>query len=423
MMAEIITIGDEILSGDIVDSNSAYLSEKLISHGVAVDYHCSVRDDAQAIRKALLAAAERSRVVLVTGGLGPTADDFTLEIAAKTFRRPLVTDEAYLKYLENLAKKWGRKLNENNKKQACVPKGARLYQNKVGTAPGVGLTYKQTRFYFLPGVPKEMKQLFEDYVLPQILSEQSATRFFMSRLYKCFGIAESDIDHRFKDLYQDRLMIDGVRVGFRAHFPETFIKLSAWGDDPELLGQVITQTENKVKQRIGEFIYGGSDDSLEAVVGRLLQEKKRTVALAESCTGGMIANRITNIPGASLYFKNGVVSYSNEAKIAVLGVSKDVIAKEGAVSARCAIEMAQGVRRISKVDYGIAVTGIAGPSGGSPGKAVGTVHIALATQNGTKEKGYHFPMNRDWFKLMVSSLALDWLRKELLGDQASTQAA
>lgn len=412
MKVEILTIGDEILSGDILNSNSAYLSSQLWSCGLMVSYHSSVRDDAETIQEALLLASQRSHLVLVTGGLGPTADDFTLEIAAKTFRKKLVLDEAYLAYLKNLLKQWGRSLNENNKKQAFVPQGAKTFQNRVGTAPGVGLIFKKTPFYFFPGVPRELHQLFEDFVLPEIL--RSAGTFFRSKRFNCFGAAEADLDAALKDLYQDRTTIDHVRIGFRAHFPETMIKLSAWGAHLSDVEKRLKEVEEKIRSRVGRFIYGEGDESLESVVGGLLKKEAKTVGVAESCTGGFLAHCFTNISGSSDTFKCGVVAYSNEAKMKILGVSPDLLKKHGAVSSQCVIEMAQAIRRVARCDYGIAVTGIAGPTGGSEDKPVGTVHIALASSSGTKEKKYLLPMGREIFKVLVAKIALNKLRRALL---------
>lgn len=414
MKIEILTIGDEILSGDIVNTNASYLSEALWSEGFEVTWHTSVCDDPSTMKEALLLASKRAQLVIVSGGLGPTADDFTLEIAAKTFKRPLALDENYLSYLKNLFRKWGRELSENNKKQAMVPRGSHTFQNRVGTAPGVGLRFRQTQFYFLPGVPKELKQIFSDFILPEVLSGLKRGDVFESKILRCFGAAEADLDAALKDLYVNRLDIAGVRIGFRAHFPETLIKLSARGRDPQAVKRILRDAESKIREKIGKFIYGEGDTSLEEVTGALLAEKQKTVSVAESCTGGLIAHRITNIPGSSRYFNNGVVVYSNEGKMAILGVSRDIIDKHGAVSSQCAIEMAQGIRRISKTDFGIAVTGIAGPSGGTHEKPVGTVHIALADHKGIQEKKYLLPHGREWFKLLASSIALEKLRRALI---------
>ncbi len=416
MTLEILTIGDEILSGNIVDTNTAYLSDKLWLNGFEVNYHSAVRDDEEKIREALLLAASRSQTIIVTGGLGPTADDFTIEVAAKTFGKKLVVDEKALKQLNNLFKQWGRPLKENNKKQAMVPQGAHTYMNRVGTAPGVGLTYKGAQLYFLPGVPKEMKQIFEDFILPEIISSRKEKVFFESLFLKCFGSAESDLDYALKSLYVNRTEIENARIGFRAHFPEIFIKISAWHKKANEAKKILKDVEQKIRNEVGQYVYGQGEDTLESVVGSLLSQSKKTIALAESCTGGLVCHRLTNIPGASTYLKNGVVCYSNESKISVLGVSADTLKKKGSVSSECALEMAHGIRRISKTDYGLAITGIAGPDGGTPSKPVGTVHVALVGGQKDWEKKFFFPRNREWFKLLVSSIALDKLRKELLGD-------
>src|SRR3989338_8386949 len=215
MKIEILTIGDEILSGNILDTNTAHLSDKLWLNGFEVTYHSAVRDDAEKIKEALLLATSRASIVIVTGGLGPTADDFTIEVAAKTFKKKLVEDPKILRQLDQLFKQWGRPLKTNNKKQALVPQGARTFYNRVGTAPGIALDYKGAKFYFLPGVPKEMKQLFEDSILPEILTLRKEKIFFESKMLKCFGAAESDLDYALKDLYVNRTDIEKARIGFR----------------------------------------------------------------------------------------------------------------------------------------------------------------------------------------------------------------
>lgn len=414
MKVEIISVGDEILSGNITDTNKTYISDLLWRHGFEVAFHTGVRDDAKTIQDALLRAVSRANVVLVTGGLGPTADDFTLEVAAKTFRKKLHYDQRYLEHLKKIFHKLGRELTENNKKQALIPQGAKVFDNKVGTAPGIGILYKKIPFYFMPGVPTEMKQLFADFILPDILHHFPKRDHFESVLLKCFGSAESELDAALKDLYKNRVNIQNVRIGFRPKFPETMIKLSAWHANQAKAKELLHGVTSLVKERLGEFIYGEGEDTLESVVGKLLLKNQKTVATAESCTGGMLANRITDISGSSGYFKNGVVSYSNESKITMLEVSPQTLERFGAVSSQCAREMAQGIRRVSKADYGIAITGIAGPSGGTREKPVGTVHIALANHHGTSEKEYVLPYRRDWFKLLVSSIALNQLRKELI---------
>ncbi|EKD41325.1 MAG: hypothetical protein ACD_73C00768G0004 [uncultured bacterium] len=413
MRAEIITIGDEVLAGNVVDTNTTFLADQLWLNGIIVSYHAAVRDDESDIIRALDMATSRSDLVLVTGGLGPTADDITISSATKLFRKKLELNHDVLKHLEALFKKVGREPSENNNRQAYIPSGARVFLNRLGTAPGIVYAFRKKAIYFMPGVPKEMKALFTEQMLPEILAKLKRPEIFVHELLKCFGSPESTLDLALKDLYTSKLEIDGVRVGFRVSFPETFIKLSAWGQTKQEALEALDVAKAKVMERVSGAYYGHNEDTLESVVGRLLNEKKKTLSVAESCTGGLIAHRLTNISGSSDYFLNGVVSYSNEAKIKVLGVHASTLQKEGAVSAACVKEMAQGIRRLSKTDYGIAVSGIAGPTGGTPKKPVGTVYIALATPNGVESKEYHFPRDRETFKLIVSSTAINWLRKEL----------
>lgn len=411
MIVEILTIGDEVVAGNIINTNTVYIADQLWQQGYQVEYHSSVRDDADKIKEALLLARNRADFVLVTGGLGPTADDFTLEIAAKTFNQELNLDQDYLKYLEELYKSRGRILSENNKKQAYVPKDGLVFKNKIGTAPGIAFQSQEKWFYFMAGVPREMKHLFHDYVLPHLNSLRSDQLFFKTKLLKCFGIAESDLDQKLQDLYQDRVHIDGVRVGFRAHFPEIFIKLSSWDLNEKKAEELLHKVEQEIQNRAGEFIYGENDDTLELVVGNLLRKNNQTLSLAESCTGGFISSKITDVSGSSDYFLGGVISYSNEVKQNVLEVKSSTLEKYGAVSSEVAIEMAKGVKKLTGSDYAIAVTGIAGPTGATPEKPVGTVHIALVSKDDIWEKEYCFNRGRSFFKEFVYAVSLNQLRK------------
>jgi nicotinamide-nucleotide amidase len=228
MIVEIITIGDEVVAGNILNTNTQYLADKLWQHGFEVEYHSSIRDDDDKITEVLKLAESRADLILIAGGLGPTADDFTIEVAARTFQKKLILDQDYLQYLEKLYQERGRELSENNKKQALVPKDGLIFKNKIGTAPGVALESNKKWFYFMAGVPVEMKHIFNDYVLPHILENRSDRFYFKTTLLRTFGIAESDLDRKLEDLYKDRTHIDGVRIGFRAHFPEILIKLSSW---------------------------------------------------------------------------------------------------------------------------------------------------------------------------------------------------
>lgn len=407
MIVEIISIGDEILAGNILDTNKQYLSDACWQLGFKVEYHTSVRDDEKAIRDALLHAAERADAVICTGGLGPTSDDFTIDVAAKTFGAELVTDQASLDYLQKLFERKGRELKENNKKQALIPKGGRALENTIGTAPGVSFEFKKTQFYFLPGVPREMIFIFKKSVLPDLLSKRPDQIYFKTKFLKTFGSTESDLDNKLRDLMHDRTEIENARIGFRFHFPEIFIKISVWDADEKKAEQSLEKVVTQIYDRIGEFVYSENEDqTLEMILIEKLVAARKTVAVAESCTGGLIANRMTNISGSSEVFLGGIVSYSNELKEQVLHVDPKILKEHGAVSQECAEAMVRGVHQLTGADFCASVTGIAGPTGGTPDKPVGTVHIATLCDGELFHKQYHISFPREMFKEVVSSVVL-----------------
>lgn len=401
MKIAIVTTGDEIMSGNVVDTNSAWIADKCWLLGHKVVWHGAVADDKDAIGDALKLAAGRAEVVFVTGGLGATLDDITVEAAAEAFGKKLVFREDVWKNIRAFFKKIGRECSDNNKRQARLPEGGKPLENKVGTAPGVQVKLGKAVFFFLPGVPRELYQIFDDSILPW-LKEKAGNEYYEQRFLRCFGIPEASFDQKLKGL-----KLGGVRMSFRVTFPEVKIKLVARS------GKTVDAAEKKIRRKLGSYIFGTDDDTLELAVGRLLKAKGKTLAVAESCTGGLIANLVTNVPGASDWFERGIVSYSNRSKIEILGVNEKTIKKFGAVSRECAVEMARGARKISGADFGLAVTGIAGPSGGTEGKPVGTVHIALASAKGVKHVKYCHPLGRLPFKMLAAYEALDLVRREL----------
>lgn len=407
MRVEIISIGDEILSGNILDTNKQYISNELWQLGFSVDYHSSVRDDEADIRQSLLCAADRAQYVVCTGGLGPTVDDFTVEVAAKTFNLPLIEDESTVVALKDFFAKLGRELKANNLKQAMVPEGAIVFPNRKGTAPGMAVLFQKTWFYFLPGVPREMIDLMQQEVLPHIQRTRTDGLFFATRFLRTFGCPESDLDDRLKDLFFDRVKIQNARIGFRAQNTEVCLKVSVWHVNQLQAYEQLEEVLQLIRSRIGEFIYAEDENTtLESLVVNCLSKAKLTLAVAESCTGGLIAHRITNIPGASAVFLGGYVTYSNELKSSALGVSSEIIQKYGAVSEECARAMVTGVFDRTGADYCIAVTGIAGPTGGSVDKPVGTVHIALKSKSTIEHEKFVLPFGREMFKTIVASFAL-----------------
>ncbi len=413
MKIQILSIGNEVLCGDIVNTNAAWLSQELWKKGFEVVQHLTIADDEVQITEALQNAVSKVDVVISTGGLGPTVDDFTVEVAAKAFGLGLEKKLEVMTELHKFYTARGRSMTPNQEKQAMIPKGAKALINPVGSAPGVQVEYQGVTYFFLPGVPKEMKEIFSQSILPWLQSHQKSPRFFASRTLRCFGAEEAKLDHLIQPLLKDRVGLGNTKIAYRVSIPEVLIKLSSWAESQSAAEEELEKSVLAIRGVVGDFIYGENEESLEEVVGKLLKEKNNTLALAESCTGGLIANRVTNVPGASQYFLGGVVAYSNAVKVSELGVREETLQKFGAVSAETALEMAQGVRSKFKSDWAFAVTGIAGPEGGTPEKPVGTVHLAWVGPDKIKEKKFCFPTNREWFKQIVSGVALNGLRKYL----------
>lgn len=405
LVVEILTIGDEVLSGDILDTNTQYLAEACWLKGLSVEYHSAVRDEEMRITEALRLAASRADVVFVTGGLGPTADDFTIEMAAKVFGVDLVEDSGALQNLTLLMQKRGRTVTPNNRKQALVFQGGTVFINKVGTAPGSHYCYEGTDFYFMPGVPREMKPLFEEAMLPHFLSNHPSPMHYESIVLKTFGATESELDRALSDLLSSRVGIGNVRIGYRFSFPEVFIKLSAWDGAPSVAKSALEDVVKRVEERIGHFIYArGAKSTLEGELVKIFTERAKTIALAESCTGGLVASRLTNVPGSSQIFLGGVVSYDNAIKESLLGVSPEILRQHGAVSEACALAMVRGINKLTNADYSAAITGIAGPGGGSVEKPVGTVFIATLCDGVEQCQKFHFPFSRTMFKEICAAV-------------------
>jgi nicotinamide-nucleotide amidase len=411
--AEILTIGDELLRGEIVDSNKSFLSDKLLGIEVETRFHASVNDDPADIRDAFLRAAERSSIVLVSGGLGPTRDDLTVEVLAETFGRKLVQHEPSLHQIEAFFARLGREMAPSNAKQALVPEGAEVLPNPVGTAPGCMLDVGRTVFFCMPGVPRELYKMMDEQVLPRIAARRRATSFARAALLRTFGIGESNLDERLRDL---ELPL-GVELGFRTNFPDNYVRPVARAASEAEAQAKLERACAAIRAQLGPLVYGeGEAETLEAVVGRMLAERGQSVAAGESCTGGMIAELLTAVPGSSGYFRGGVVAYSNAAKTALLGVPAALLEQHGAVSEPVARAMAEGVRERFAVDYAVATTGIAGPSGGTPEKPVGLVYVALASATATEVRELVFTFDRERNRRVTAQVALDWVRRQLLGE-------
>lgn len=414
MIAEILSTGDEIRTGTLVDTNSAYIAQELEGMGVRVLRHLTVGDDLTELAAVLQEIGSRADIAVVTGGLGPTSDDLSAEAAASAAGVPLVLDPEALRRIEGFFDRIGRPMGDNNRKQALLPESAVRIDNPIGSAPGFHLLIGKCRCFFLPGVPLEMKRMLQESVLPTIdtLLGSGERPIRIVTTLSSFGYGESMTAEKLTDF--DAAFPD-IRLGYRAKFPEVQIKLYLEGTDRLKLEARSLEAAGWVKERLGGRVFSDRGESMPEVIGRLLVERGATLAVAESCTGGLISHWITNVAGSSRYFLSAAVTYANEAKTRLLGVSPEILLRYGAVSEPVIREMAEGVRRISGANFGLATSGIAGPDGGTSEKPVGLVWIGVSTQeNGTSARSFQFRYaNREANKQMFAMTALEMLRRTL----------
>jgi nicotinamide-nucleotide amidase len=411
MRAEILTIGDELLRGEIVDTNKSFLSERLLGLDVETRHHVSVCDDPEDMAEALRAAVARSDVVLVSGGLGPTRDDLTVEVLARTFGRKLVLHEPSLAAIRAFFARFGREMSENNAKQAWLPEGAEALANPIGTAPGCFLEEGAALVFCMPGVPRELVRMMDEQVLPRIAARRGGGAVVRARLLRTFGLGESNLDERLQGVATDL----GATLGFRTQFPDNHVRVVVRDASAAAAEARLEAACAAVRERLGALVYAEGEETLEAVTGRLLAESGRTIAVAESCSGGLLAERISSVPGASAYFRGGVVAYANAVKVSALEVPAALLEQHGAVSGPVACAMAEAVRKRFDADFGVATTGISGPSGGSPEKPVGLVFVALARAGETRAEELVLPFDRERHRRLTAQLALDQVRRTLLG--------
>ncbi|HPC45384.1 MAG TPA: competence/damage-inducible protein A [Candidatus Latescibacteria bacterium] len=406
--AEIITVGNEVLSGRTVNTNAAFVASELERVGVSVAWVTTVGDVAAHIRDAFLRAWERANVVIVTGGLGPTHDDVTRSVFCEVFARGLRRDEAVLQNIRSLFAARGRPVTPRNEEQALVPEGTEVVQNRWGTAPGIHWTENGKHWFLLPGVPREMQNLLTHEVLPRLRGLPGA-RTVVRRELHVVGVPESYLMDRIAD-------ITGIEQV--ASLPdskgEVCLRVTVASESYDEAHARCARIVSDLEARLGDAIYGYDGDTLEAVVGRLLAERNMTIAVAESCTGGLVTSRLTDVPGSSRYLVSAVVAYANAAKTDFLGVPLSTLAAHGAVSAETAAAMASGIRNRSQADLGVAVTGIAGPGGGSPEKPVGLVYLAVADREGIEVVRELFGDDRLLTKARTAEAALALVRKRLL---------
>jgi nicotinamide-nucleotide amidase len=410
LTAEIIAIGSELLTPDRTDTNSLWLTEKLNGIGIEVKLKTIVGDDDARLEETIKDALRRSRVVIMTGGLGPTEDDITRKIAARAMGRRLLLNEKVLETIREKFRHWGRQMPEINSRQAMVMEGAEVLDNPNGSAPGMYIEHEGRAVALLPGPPREMRPMFENFVQARLAAKAGEVRV-ARRVLRVSGLGESAVDEKIAPIYT------------QYKNPQTTILFNKSEIEIHLTAQAKTEAEaellldglaGQIEERLGHSIFAFRGETMEQILGLRLSVAGFTLAVAESCTGGLISQRLTEVPGSSAYFMEGVVTYSNDAKIRSLGVDADLIARYGAVSAQVSEAMAEGVRHRADTDFGLSVTGIAGPGGGTEEKPVGLVYIALSDDAHTEHRKIMLPGDRQLIRWRASQAALDLLRRRLI---------
>ncbi|HVB36477.1 MAG TPA: competence/damage-inducible protein A [Candidatus Acidoferrales bacterium] len=410
MDAEIIAVGSELLTPYRLDTNSLFLTGELNRLGFHVRRKHVVGDRDDDLRDVFLCALERVDVVVSCGGLGPTEDDRTREIVAEALGRKLKRSEAILRSIQERFRKFGRTMPEVNVRQAMVPEGAEPLPNSQGTAPGLWLESDGKVVVLLPGPPAELQAMFLQDVKPRLARRGANLRLY-TRDLRTTGLPESEVDQRVASIYKQYA---GTETTILAAPGEIQLHPRVWSEDEAAATKLLDEITKRFALALGENLFSTAGENLETVVANQLQEHRATIAVAESCTGGMLAARLTNVPGSSSYFRGGVVSYSNDLKSAWVDVPREIIEAKGAVSSEVALAMADGIRRRTDSTLGVGVTGIAGPGGGTPEKPVGLVHIAIADEKGTKEREFRFPGTRDRIRHQATQSALDMVRRYFL---------
>ena len=402
MTAAVLSIGTELTRGELINSNAAWLSEQLTTLGFDVLEHLTVDDDIPRIIAAVRELAARHTILVSTGGLGPTTDDLTTQAVADALGVPLQRDAAVVLRLQELAARHQRPLSPNNLKQADFPVGATILANEVGTAPGFAIEIGAAQLFVMPGVPREMKHIFSERIVPRIAALATSNSHQLH--FRTFGMGESLIGQALDGV---EAAFPGVTIGYRASFPEVELKVHARAESGAAARQLAERAAADVQQRVSSIIYGGRDDTFASAVGRTLRERKQTLALAESCTGGLVGTMLTAVPGSSEYLLFDAVVYSNAAKTRVLGVDEAILRTYGAVSEETAVAMVQGALRVSDATLAASITGIAGPDGGTDDKPVGTVWIGVGRRDGpVLARRYLFRWDRERVRVMSAYTAL-----------------
>jgi nicotinamide-nucleotide amidase len=413
MKAQIITIGDEILIGQTLNTNAAFIGEKLTEIQFDVVKSSTVGDDHANILKEFGDAFKNNDVVIVTGGLGPTHDDVTRKCIAEYFNTELIVDKNVMEDIHEIFTKRGRKMTPTNEDQALVPKIASVMRNKRGTAPGTWIEKNEKIFISMPGVPFEMKLMMEEFVIPKLREKyKTIDGKILTKNLLTTGIPESYLYEKLGDMDE---LLNGAKLAFLPNQFGVKMRITVIGENEEETKNKMVEIEQKIRALVGRYIYGYGEILIEEVTGRLLKERGLRIAVAESCTGGLICSRFTNISGSSEYFDQGMVTYNNVAKVESLKVNEDTLEKLGAVSLEIAMQMAEGIRAVSGVDIGLAVTGIMGPTGASENKPVGLVYIGISDEKVCTAKEFRFGNDRLLNKDRTAQAAIDIVRRHLLG--------
>ena len=410
LTAEIIAIGSELLAPDRTDTNSLWLTEKLNQLGIEVKLKTIVGDDDARLEEAIRDAVRRSKVVITTGGLGPTEDDITRKITARALGKRLLLDEKVLAEIKQRFQGFGVAMPERNSRQAMVIEDADVLPNPNGTAPGMFIDHEGTAIVLLPGPPREMKPMFENHVASRLEGRAGKIRV-VRRILRVAGLGESAVDEKIAPVYTQ---YDNPQTTILFNQSEIEIHLTARGRTEEEANALLDRVVLQIEEKLGNSIFSFSGEKMEEIVGLKLSVGNYTLSVAESCTGGLLAQRITDVPGSSKYFIEGVVTYANEAKTRALGVEPILLLEHGAVSAPVAEAMAEGIRKRADTDFGLAITGIAGPGGGTDDKPVGTVFVAISSEVGTEHRKLKLPGDRQLIRWRASQAALDMLRRRLI---------
>lgn len=410
LTAEIIAIGSELLAPDRTDTNSLWLTEQLNRLGIEVKLKTIVGDDDARLEEAIKDAVRRSKVVITTGGLGPTEDDITRKITARALGKRLLLDEDVLAEIRKRFQSFGVAMPERNSRQAMVIEDALVLPNPNGTAPGMFIDHEGTAVVLLPGPPREMKPMFENYV-SQRLSGRAGSLRVVRRVLRVAGLGESAVDEKIAPVYTQ---YDNPQTTILFNQSEIEVHLTARGRTDAEAEALLDRVSGQIEEKLGSAVFSFAGETMEQIVGLKLAVGGYTLAVAESCTGGLISQRLTDVPGSSKYFIEGIVTYSNDAKTRTLGVEPILLLEHGAVSGQVAEAMAEGVRKRAATDFGLSVTGIAGPDGGTEEKPVGTVFIALSGEAGTEHRKLKIPGDRQLIRWRASQAALDLLRRRLI---------